>query len=124
MTTMNCISCQEKMWDDAEGLLGAEERAALGQHLAECADCRAFFAREAALAAQLRTTLHQRADNLQLAPAARARVLAECTPQRAQSWWRTPALAAAAAALILCAAHFALRSSSTAAPHASTINRK
>lgn len=119
MKTMNCTSCQEKMWDDAEGLLGAEERAALGQHLAECADCRAFFAREAALAAQLRATLHQRACNLQLAPAARARVLAEFAPQSTQAWWRAPALAAAAAALILCAAHFALRSGTTAAPHAS-----
>jgi anti-sigma factor RsiW len=117
MKTMNCTSCQEKLLEDADGTLGAAERAALGQHLAECSDCRTCFAREAALAARLRSTFRQRAESLHLAPSVRAQFLAEAAPQHARAWWRAPACAAAAAALILCAAHFALRSASPALPH-------
>ncbi len=119
MKTMNCEACQEKLLDDADGTLDAAERTELGRHLAECGPCREHFAREAALAAQLRATLQERAGALRLTPAARARVLAAIAPQHAQAWWRAPACAAAAAALILCAAHFGLRDGHTISPHSS-----
>jgi len=119
MKTMNCEACQHLLPDDADGALGAEERAALGAHLADCGACREYFAREAALAAQLRATLRQQAEQVRLSPASRARLLAAIAPQRTHAWWHAPACAAAAAALILCAAHFGLRSGFTNAPHSS-----
>lgn len=119
MKTMNCTACQDKLLDDAEGTLGPEDRAALGQHLAECSDCREYFAREAALAAKLRATFRQRAESVLLTPPTRAHILAEVAPQRKHAWWRAPAFAAAAAALLLLAAHVAFRSQPTSAPRAS-----
>ena len=116
---MNCTACQDKLLDDAEGTLGTEERAVLGQHLTECSACREYFAREAALAAKLHETLRQRAETVLLSPATRAHILAEVAPQQKHTWWHGPAFAAAAAALLLLAAHFAFRSLPASAPHAS-----
>lgn len=121
MKTMNCTACQDKLLDDAEGTLGTEERAALGQHLTECSVCREHFAREAALAAKLRETLRERAETVLLSPATRAHILAEVAPQQKHTWWRGPAFAAAAAALLLLAAHFAFQSEPVAPPHASQV---
>ena len=71
---------------------------------------------EEALAASLSVMLQQRAQAQRLAPATRAQLLAAVAPQHALAWWRGPAFAAAAAALVLLAAHFAFRAAST--PHA------
>lgn len=117
---MNCEACQQLLPDDAEGTLGTEERIGLARHLAACGACREHFAREAALAAQLRATFHRQADALHLAPAARAQILAAVAPQRTHAWWRAPACAAAAAALILCAAHFGLRATLPPPAHTMT----
>ena len=68
---------------------------------------------EEGLVTALREMLQQRAQAQHLKPAVRAQVLAAVAPQPTQSWWWRPAFAAAAVALVLLAAHFALRAPST-----------
>ena len=73
---------------------------------------------EEGLAASLREVFQQRAQTQHLAPAARAQILAAVAPQRAHTWWRAPAFAAAAA-LMLLMAHVAFRGTPGVAPHSS-----
>ncbi len=105
---MRCDEAQEWITASVDDQLSAEERSALGNHLADCRDCRAQLERESALKRDLRRV----SESITIPPALRSRIAARVRQSQTgasvasrgfeRSWFSVPRLRPAwAFALVL-----------------------
>jgi anti-sigma factor RsiW len=77
---MNCKTFSDRLHEYLDGALGAEDVAAVRQHLQHCEACRLALSHERAVATSLRQSFDQATAGISLRPEARRRILKALEP--------------------------------------------